>query len=172
MGPPIERYSFNGASLGDVCNSARTACPAVGFHEATGMLVSPIPEPSTAALALLQLLRLECWCEVADCDPDCDARGLIECTATFQAHRFGSAWKASFSCYKHREPMVMSRRAFTLVELLVAIGIIGVLVALLFPSFRRAGDSRGVQCRNNLKQVGLAAITFHDTHTPTPPKPT
>jgi len=63
------------------------------------------------------------------------------------------------------KPVSRKMAGFTLVELLVVIAIIGVLVALLLPAIQAARESaRRTSCVNNMKNLGIACLNFHDSN--------
>src|SRR5262245_3712298 len=64
----------------------------------------------------------------------------------------------------------INRPAFTVIELLVVLGIIAVLCALVLPALQHVREAaRQVKCKNNLHQIGLALQSYHETMQCFPP---
>jgi prepilin-type N-terminal cleavage/methylation domain-containing protein/prepilin-type processing-associated H-X9-DG protein len=70
----------------------------------------------------------------------------------------------------HSEAGMRTRRGFSLIELLVVIGILALLVALLLPAVQSAREAaRRTHCRSNLRQLGVAMHHYHDQYEVFPP---
>lgn len=66
-------------------------------------------------------------------------------------------------CFKRLEATGV--RAFSLIELIIVIGIIGILTGMLLPVLARARDkARHLQCQNNLRQIGVGVLLYADDH--------
>jgi prepilin-type N-terminal cleavage/methylation domain-containing protein len=62
------------------------------------------------------------------------------------------------------------RKAFTLVELLVVVGIIGILITLLLPAIQSSREAgRRIQCANNMRQLAISCVAYHDALGAFPP---
>jgi len=92
-------------------------------------------------------------------------QGPIGSCVSSRRQHFKCAGPDGFNTYGNQRASRQSRHGFTILELLVTFGVITTLVSLILPAVGSAREAaRQLQCKNQLKQIGLALHSYHETN--------